>query len=59
MSEQVCATENCDRPARWYSIPEGNAFGSKAPRRCEPCCNAICEAIVTLREPQEHRKANT
>lgn len=47
MSERICATPGCDRPARWISITEGNTLGSAAPRRCVQCCDAIGEAITT------------
>lgn len=39
-----CATKNCDRVATWITIHEGNVLGSKAPRRCTVCCEAIAEA---------------
>lgn len=48
MSEQQCATEGCERPARWIPIVEGNRLGSNAPRRCTECCNAISQALDAL-----------
>jgi hypothetical protein len=53
----TCATPGCDRQAIWTSIAEGNLHGSKAPRRCAPCCEAIGDVVDQLRaagrlEPQ-------
>lgn len=39
MSE--CATGHCTGEAVWHAVPEGNEWGSKAPRRCVQCCDAI------------------
>lgn len=49
-----CATPGCDEPARWYSIPEGNRYGNRAPRRCAECCDTIANAGAVTDEQIAH-----
>lgn len=49
VNAKPCATTGCSNPERWHAIPEGNAMGSDAPRRCAECCDAIARHSIAPR----------